>query len=113
MALLGVGTLIYWELYLLALIPTFWTHRADGLRRLFFGVENLAERPHRIFTGWARRGLLSVLPFALVASYPTVILLEGPSWGRLGWLLGVFVGLSLVVRWAWSRGLRAYSSASS
>jgi ABC-2 type transport system permease protein len=111
--LILLGTLIYWIVYLLFLIPTFWTHSGVGLRQLFFGVEKFSERPDQIFSGWLHRTLTTVLPFALIASYPAHVLFEGPSWGRVGQVVLVAaVGLG-IVRWAWARGLRSYASASS
>jgi ABC-2 type transport system permease protein len=111
--LLVCGTFLYWIIYMFFMIPVFWFHSADGLRQLFFGMERFSERPDQIFRGWLRRSLLTILPFGLVASYPTHILFEGVQWQRLLHIVGVTAAAFLVMLWFWSRGLRSYSSASS
>ncbi len=111
--LLLVGNAFYYAIHMLFILPTFWLHSATGLRELFWQIEKVAERPDQIFTGWVRRFFLSVLPLALVVSYPVHVLFEGPSVERLVpmalGLLWVFVAMG----WLWNRGLRAYASASS
>ena len=107
------GTVIYWMLQMLFLIPVFWMHSSIGLRQLFFGLHLFSERPHKIYPGVTRTILLTVVPFGLVASVPATILFEGLT---LGWAIHitcVVAGLFGVLRLAWSFGLRSYSSASS
>ena len=110
---LPVGTLLVWSLHMLFLIPVFWLHSNEGLNQVFFSVEHFAERPDGIYTGWTRRILVSVLPFAVTASFPARILFEGPRPGLLLHLAAVASGAFLAMLWLWRRGLRAYTSASS
>ena len=111
--LLLVGTALYYALNMLFTVPVFWTHSAQGFRQLFFAIGTLGERPHPIFTGWSGRLLRTVLPFSLMVSYPTYLLLDGYNWTMLLELAtGVGVTFALML-FLWSRGLRAYSSASS
>ena len=107
------GLVLYWIVYMLFMIPVFWSQSVVGLRTLFFSLQLFCQRPHQMFQGWTRRILLSVLPFGLVASYPTQILFEGSSWIEAFHIFGVVLALFLLLLFAWSRGLRAYSSASS
>jgi ABC-type uncharacterized transport system permease subunit len=60
-----------------------------------------------------RRIVVSVLPFAFVASYPCVALFQGLDWGFLAHTVAVLGGSFTFMAWLWRRGLRAYSSASS
>ncbi|MEQ8766667.1 MAG: ABC-2 family transporter protein [Planctomycetota bacterium] len=111
--LLLVGVYLHTLLYLVFLIPVFWLQHAEGSRSLFFGIELLAERPHRIYQGALKRILLSVIPFAVLISQPTYLLFEGATLAGLGHIVLVTAGLSVATYVFWRIGLRAYSSASS
>lgn len=113
LVLLLVGTSLYYSLRMLTLIPTFWLHSGRGLEQLFWTTTRFMERPDRIFTGWVRRVLVSVLPFSLMASFPARIFLEGMDWSLLLHLVGTALLFFLAVLLFWRAGLRAYSSASS
>ncbi len=111
--LLLVGVYLHTLLYLIFLIPVFWLQHAEGSRSLFFGIELLAERPHRIYQGALKRLLLSVIPFAVLISLPTYLLFEGATLTGLGHIALVTAGLTVATYLFWRIGLRAYSSASS
>ncbi len=111
--LLLVGIALQYLVYLVFLIPVFWLHTGGGLKETYFALSAASNRPHRIFTGWARGILVSVLPFAFVASFPVVALFE-PVDGTLFLLAAaVLAGAILVAALHWRAGLRAYSCASS
>jgi ABC-2 type transport system permease protein len=113
LALIFNGAFLYYLIRMLTLIPTFWTHSGRGYDQIFWSTARAMERPDRIFQGWARRLFTWLVPFAVIASFPTRLLLEDFSWAILGHLMvvtGVFFGL---VVGFWRVGLRAYSSASS
>ena len=99
--------------YMMFLIPAFWTHTDQGLRDLFFNIERLAEYPHKIYTGWARRILTTIVPFALMTSYPCMLLFEGASATVLLHTAAVLAGLLVALWLFWNRGLKSYASASS
>ena len=71
------------------------------------------SRPHGIYTGWMGRVLTSVLPFALIVSYPTSILFGGVTLSVVLHQVAATIGIFLFMLWLWRRGLRAYTSASS
>ncbi len=108
-----VGVAIGYALHLIFFIPVFWLHSAEGTRQVYFSLSTLIHEPHRIFTGWARRTLTSVLPFAMVASYPVMLYFDGFPINGVAHLLSVAAGSFLFLLWFWGRGLRAYGSASS
>lgn len=112
-ALLLGGVFIHWSFNLLAVIPVFWLHQGQGLRLLLFQATKLGERPHRIYRGWTLRILTSVLPFALIVSFPTYALFEGLEPGFLLHYGSVLGGLVLIITLMWRWGLRNYASASS
>ena len=107
------GCVVYWLLHMVFLTPVFWTHSADGLKQLFMGFARLGERPDGIYRGVLHRIVVGVLPFALVVSYPTHILFEGVTVGRVTTIFGVTAVLFAALLVFWKRAVRAYSSASS
>ncbi len=112
-AALGVGLFINYALHVCFTIPVFWLHSAEGPRQVYFSMHEMMHKPHGIFRGWVRRTLLSVLPFALIISYPVSLLFDGFSGRAVLHLLGVAAALGVFLLWFWRRGVRAYSSASS
>lgn len=109
-----LGTFIYYTIHMFFLIPVFWTHSQRGFGELFHPATRLMERPDTIYRGWTRRILVSVVPFALVASFPTRMVLE-PSerWSLVLHSVLVAVVLFIAMLLFWRRALRQYSSASS
>ncbi|MEM7164463.1 MAG: ABC-2 family transporter protein [Planctomycetota bacterium] len=113
LVLLFCGFLIHYMVYMMFIIPAFWTHTDQGLRDLFFNIERLAEYPHRVYTGWARRIIVSVAPFALMTSYPCMLLFEGGSVSLFLHTAAVLAGTFGAMVFLWRLGLRSYASASS
>jgi ABC-2 type transport system permease protein len=111
--LLLLGCVIQYCLHFLFLIPVFWTHSAHGFNETFFLFERYTGRPHEVFTGWVRRILVSVLPFALIVSFPAQALFEGFPARILLHMTAVAAAAFALMVFVWKKGLRAYSSASS
>jgi ABC-2 type transport system permease protein len=112
-ALIINGTSLYYLMYLLFLMPVFWTHSSKGFASIFFIFARFMERPDRIYVGIPRLILTTVLPFTMIASFPSRLLLEGFSASILANILLVTTGVWVVVLYLWRFCLRAYSSASS
>lgn len=113
--LLGIlnGSFLYYTLHMCFLVPVFWLHSNRGLGDIFYTLQRYAERPDRIFAGYVRRLLVTLLPFSLIVSFPTRVLFEGLTLELLLHLTGITALAFLFLLWLWNRGLRAYSSASS
>jgi ABC-2 type transport system permease protein len=111
--LLLAGVYLFYLLSMVFLIPVFWMQSRTGLREVFWSLERFGLRPHGIYHGWVRRVLVSLLPLALLCSYPQLALYEGNLLRVVLHTAAVVVGASFVVAWMWRRGLRAYASASS
>jgi len=111
--LMMLGVFLHYALSLLFLIPVFWLHTTHGLREIYFSLDRFSGRPHGIYRGWVGRILTSIVPFALIVSFPVSVLFEGPSLGVVLHMLAATVGVFIVMLWLWRRGLRAYASASS
>jgi ABC-2 type transport system permease protein len=113
LGLLMVGVILHYFLNMIFLIPTFWMHSSSGLREIFFSMEQYTTRPHGIFRGWLSRMLVTVIPFALIVSFPTRALFEGFSASLVFHMLGVTAVAFVVMKLFWDAGIKAYSSASS
>jgi ABC-2 type transport system permease protein len=113
LALLLNGFFLYYLIRMLILIPTFWLHSALGLEALFFTSIRFGERPDDIFGTWVRRMLVSFVPFALMASVPTKVLLGRLDLQSAAAVLCVSLSLFGVLLIVWRTALRHYGSASS
>lgn len=107
------GTFLYYLLSMFLLIPVFWTHSGRGFQQIIWSFQRLMERPDRIFSGWVRRMLVTILPFALMASFPARIFLEGLQPRLLLHIGAVTAIFFATVVMFWRFALRSYSSASS
>lgn len=110
---IGLGVLLHYILEMLFLIPVFWMHQGRGLKDLSYSLQKFSQSPDAIYRGWVRRILVSILPFGVMVSFPTRALFQDQVTGVVLHMLAVTLGLGLCMRWAWGRGLRSYSSASS
>ncbi len=111
--LLGLGAFLQYALHMICLIPVFWMHQSTGLRELSWAAQRLSTQPDGIYSGWMRRVLVSVLPYALIVSFPVRALFQDNLGELLGHSLLVCLGVFAVLWLVWRRGLRAYASASS
>jgi ABC-2 type transport system permease protein len=107
------GVYLFYLMSMMCLIPVFWLQSRGGLREVFWSLERFGLRPHRIYTGWLRRLLVSLLPFALLCSYPVALLFEGVTVWAFLHVAAVLAVATAVMLWMWRKGLRAYCSASS
>ena len=107
------GSLLYYGVHLVLILPVFWTQSGESLHGLFYNVARFMERPDRVYRGWVRPLLLVVLPFGLMASFPTRMLLEPFRLWVPMVMLGVLAAYFLGISWLWGSGLKSYSSASS
>lgn len=113
LVLLINGSLIYYCIQMLMILPVFWTQSARGFVDLFYSMGIAMERPDRIYRGWVRALFTTVMPFALIASFPVRIFLEGTDSNTMMHLTTVTIAIWLVMLKIWRQGLKNYSSASS
>ncbi len=113
LVLLVAGAWLHALVHLLIVLPVFWTHGGTAFHDLFYNFARFMERPDRIYTGWVRKAVTVVLPFAVMASFPARWFLEGGAGGILWHIGGVTLGLTVVAMVLWRLGLRSYASASS
>jgi len=109
--LLGVLTaLIFVAFGVLVGALAFWVGNADNLAtQTINALITFGLYPVEIFPGAVQWLLYTLIPAAFVGSIPAALLSEF-SLGRLG-LLGAFtLGITLLARWVFQRGLRRYES---
>jgi ABC-2 type transport system permease protein len=111
--MLGLGLILRYCLRMLTIIPVFWIHSGRGLEMVFFNLSRFVERPDRIYTGVMRVVLTSLLPFGIMVSYPARLFLEPFRWQTFAHLTLMTLVFAFITGFLWSKGLRAYSSASS
>ncbi|MHC4958502.1 MAG: ABC transporter permease [Planctomycetota bacterium] len=110
---LVAGSVLNWITYMIFIIPVFWLQSPGGLRETYWSLSSMSSRPHRIFTGWVLRVVVSFLPFAFVVSIPAMVLIEGATPTLLLHGTAVLVGMFGAMLLFWRTALRSYSSASS
>ena len=110
---LVVGFFIYFGLRLLISLPVFWTHSPYGLEKIFYAMLPFMERPDVIFRGILRMIILTIIPFAVVVSFPARMFFSGITWSLSLHMFAVLILMWTLVLFVWGRGIRNYSSASS
>lgn len=108
-----VGTFLYYIVHMFFILCVFWTSSQRGLIDLFYAFSHVQERPDQLYKGFLRKILTTILPFAIMASFPTKILLGENQLAVMGHMLIVTFVLFLLMVSLWKKGLRSYSSASS
>lgn len=112
-AFLGLGTYLLYCVRVLFLIPVFWLQSGNGLLEISWSLTHLGERPVQIYDRWLRLVLSTVLPMAFIATLPASVLFDGVTAGGLLRALTVALAFTVLLQWAWNRGLAVYASASS
>ena len=107
------GSFLFYMMRMFFIIPSFWTNSGEGMQHVFFYLREALERPDGVFYGWVRTLLVTAMPFALMASYPTWAMFEDFNPLRLIHIILVTAGIFTIMLLCWRRGIRAYSSASS
>jgi ABC-2 type transport system permease protein len=111
--LVPAGVVIHYLCEMLFLVPVFWTHQGAGLRSVHYALNKYSQYPDGIYTGWVRRVLTSIVPFAVIASFPTRALLAPDPWPVAAHMLAILSLGGAAIAAFWRGGLRSYASASS
>lgn len=107
------GNFIFFCISILAVMPVFFTQSSQGFGQLVWSLVKFGERPDRIFSGWVRRILTTILPFSLIASFPTRLFLEEFDYLLLLQTMAVSAVFFVILISAWNFSMRRYASASS
>lgn len=107
------GLFLFFLVRILFSMPVFWLHSPYTFERIFYSLQPFLERPHQIFKGWIKFVVMTILPFALMASVPAHFLFNESSFMMVLQTVAVTTGFATFVFWLWNRALGSYSSASS
>lgn len=111
--LLLAGLVSMYALWLLAICTSFFFVRVDNLRFLLWSAVGAGRWPIGVFPSWLRWVLTFAVPVGILTSFPALALLG--RWDASLVLTGCATALFFLAlsRWAWTRSLASYTSASS
>lgn len=108
-----LGSLVFYSLRVLWATHAFWTESSLGTDHLFFALTDLSMKPDGVYHGLFRKALTTVIPFALVASFPARVFFGPDRFSVLAHLAIVAALFFMLMLWVWGKAVRAYGSASS
>ena len=111
--LLFAGVVATYGLWLLVTCLSFWFVRVDNLRYLLGAITDAGRWPVTVYAGWLRIILTTIIPVALVSSYPAMALLGRLDASTAWQALGTSLAMLVLSRAVLLRSLSKYSSASS
>lgn len=111
--LLASGLGAMYGIWLIAICASFWFVRVDNLRFLLWAVTDAGRWPLDVFSRWVQVALVVVVPVGVLTTFPAMAL-RG-TWSAPMVALGCAVGAAFLLgsRFAWTRALATYTSASS
>jgi ABC-2 type transport system permease protein len=112
-ALMGVGVLVLYALWILVVSAAFWVVKVDNLSYLFGSLFDAGRWPIAVFRGALWFLFTFVFPLALMTSYPAMALLDRLSPSTALAALAGGLAFASVARFVWRRALGFYTSASS
>lgn len=107
------GAIIFYCLHMFGNLVVFWLHSSDDFRFITWQMMKFGERPDKIYYGFGRKILITLLPYGVIASFPARIILDEFDWLIIIHCLSVSVVFLCVLYFIWKKGLKNYSSASS
>jgi ABC-2 type transport system permease protein len=113
LALMGVGVLVLYALWILVVSAAFWVVKVDNLSYLFGSLFDAGRWPIAVFKGALWFVFTFVFPLALMTSYPAMALLDRLSGSTALAALAGGLAFASVARFVWRRALGFYTSASS
>jgi ABC-2 type transport system permease protein len=113
LALLAVGSLAMYGLWIICAALVFWVGRLDNLIYLLGAIFDTGRWPVAVFPGIWRLFFTFVIPVAVMTTFPAMALLGLVHLRQIaGTLLGAAI-LLVIGRLVWRAALRSYTSASS
>lgn len=113
LAFMGVSSLVAYSLFLLPQILSFWLMNTSSIAEITDSFWDFNNMPMDIYNQWIKQIGVFVLPIFVITNFPPMFVLNRMPTVYAGWSLLLPLALLLVVRAAWKKGLRSYSSASS
>ena len=107
-----LGAAMIYCFWLMLTSSAFWIVRVDEIANLFQGIYAAGRWPVGIYPSWLRYGLTFLVPIAFAVTVPAEALTGRLTWQTLLGAAALALGLVLVSRWIWMKGVRNYSGAS-
>jgi ABC-2 type transport system permease protein len=113
LVLLGVSSVLLYSLWILTVSAAFYVVRVDNLTYLFTAVFDAARWPSSVFRGVLRVIFTTIIPLALMTTYPAQAMLDRLAPRSLFFAIAGAVVFSALSRAVWTRAIGRYTSASS
>jgi ABC-2 type transport system permease protein len=113
MAFIGVSCLVSYSLFLLPQILSFWLMNTSAIAEITDSFWDFNNMPMDIYNYAVKFVGVFLVPIFVISNFPPLFVLNKMPPVYLAWSVILPLGLLFVVRQAWKRGLRGYSSASS
>ncbi len=112
-ATLVAGGVIVYSFWTILATTAFWFVRVENILVIFQSMYEAGRWPVSIYPGWLRFALTFIVPVAFAVTVPAQALAGKLSVRTLAGAVTLAVGLFILARLFWRRGLRRYASASS
>jgi ABC-2 type transport system permease protein len=109
----AISSLVSYSLFLLPQILSFWLMNTTAIADITDSFWDFNSMPMAIYSRWIQQIGIFILPIFVITNFPPMFLLGKIPPLYLGWAILLPVALLMVVRLAWSRGVKQYNSASS
>ncbi|NJO81604.1 MAG: ABC transporter permease [Blastochloris sp.] len=106
------GGLMIYSFWLILTSVSFWVIRVDEMVNLFEGIYAAGRWPVGVYPGWLRGLLTFLVPVAFAVTVPAEALTGRLSLFNVVLAVVLAVGLLILARLVWLRGLRSYAGAS-
>jgi ABC-2 type transport system permease protein len=104
--------ILMFDLMVLMRVPAFWLRRLGAFNAAENALVEFSFRvPGSAYTGGLKILFRVILPYGLIAAFPTEVFFWAANWGGWAAALAVTVTFTIAARLAWKRGLAAYESA--
>lgn len=100
-------------IHLILILPVFWIQGGRGFESMYWVMQEYVSKPHKIFMGWTRWLLVTLLPFSVMAALPVESLFNERPFEILFYCIATSLVFTFFFSRLWSHALRSYSSASS
>lgn len=110
---LVTGSILYYSVRMIFIIPVFWMHTSRGLDDLFYGIEQTMQRPVDIFSGKFKKFLTTIIPLGVIVSYPVKMLWATSPLPLMLHMIIIVIVFWIIFKLSWQLGMKNYSSASS
>jgi ABC-2 type transport system permease protein len=112
LALLLVGGVMLYCIWLILATGAFWIIRMWFLTELFEGVYQTGRFPISIYPGWLRYSMTYLVPIGFAITVPAEAVTSRLAWETVATALAFAAVLFAFTRWFWRFGLRRYAGAS-